>query len=275
VTLVEGVEVTDANGAQGSAADKLSHTVDVNRYAEYQVTFSPVAEKPDDRYLATSASVRVGASAAEATLSARLDVNRWNRKNVDDAWTGRNIDPDKADNVVQASLFGRSVNVSKAVVPRVEQTNALYEALPEATRAEIRESLFVTGGYAVRTTSQGGYSNHSVGFAIDVNYHESTKQNHHFEENDTALLERLVEPVVRTDPAFARFEIMRDQGLRQLHAAQAFKRAVPGLSGQSPRSGRGCQGARSVPESREEHRLLQRLLPQPARAEGAGALRGY
>jgi hypothetical protein len=227
VTLVEDVEVTDANGTQGSATEKLSHTVDVDRYAEYLVTFSPVAEKPDDRYRDTSASVRVGASQAAATLSARLDVNRWNRKNVDDVWTGRNIDPDKADDVVQASLFGRSVSVNKAVVPRVEQTNALYEALPEATKAEIRESLFVTGGYAVRTTSQGGYSNHSVGFAIDVNYHESTKQNHHFEENDTALLEDLVEPVVQTDPSFASFDIMQDQGLRQLHAAHVFNERFP------------------------------------------------
>lgn len=227
VTLVEDVQVTDANGTEGSAAEKLSHTVDVDRYAEYRVTFSPVAEKPDDRYRATSASMRVGASAAAATLSARLDVNRWNRKNVDDVWTGRNIDPDKADDVVQASLLGRSVTVNEAVVPRVEQTNALYEALPEATKAEIRESLFVTGGYAVRTTSQGGYSNHSVGFAIDVNYHESTKQNHHFEETDLGLLKNLVQPVVKTDPAFAGFDIMDEKGLRQLHAAQAFNERFP------------------------------------------------
>jgi hypothetical protein len=227
VTLVKDVEVTDADGTAGAASDKLSHTVEVDRHGEYQVTFSPVAEAPDDRYRDTSASVRVGATAATATLSTRLDVNRWNRKNVDDVWKGRNIDPDKADDVVSASLFGRAVNVHKAVVPRVAQTNALYEALDGATKQAIRNSLFVTGGYAVRTTSEGKYSNHSVGYAIDVNAHESTKQNHHFEQNDTALLTTLVEPVVRTDPAFARFEIMKETGLRQLQASQVFNERFP------------------------------------------------
>lgn len=226
-TVVEDVEVEDADGTQGAASEKLSRTFTVERYAEYEVTFSPVAEKPDDRYRDTSATVRVGASASTATLSTRLDVNRWNRKNVDDVWTGRNIDPDKADDVVQARIFGRTVSVHETVVPRVEQTNALYEALPEATKKEIRDSLFVTGGYAVRTTSQGAYSNHSVGFAIDVNYHERTKQNHHFEEDDMALLTSVVEPVVRTDPAFATFQIRQDTGLRQLHAAHAFNQRFP------------------------------------------------
>ncbi len=161
VTLVKDVEVTDADGTAGAASDKLSHTVEVDRHGEYQVTFSPVAEAPDDRYRDTSTSVRVGATAPTATLAARLDLNRWNRKNVDDVWKGRNIDPDKADDVVSASLFGRTVNVHKAVVPRVAQTNALYEALDGATKQAIRDSLFVTGGYAVRTTSEGKYSNHS------------------------------------------------------------------------------------------------------------------
>jgi hypothetical protein len=227
VTLVKDAEVTDADGTAGAASAKLSHTVEVDRYGEYEVTFSPVAEKPDDRYRATSASVRVGATAATATLSTRLDVNRWNRKNVDDVWKGENIDPDKADDVVSASLFGRTVNVHKAVAPRVAQTNALYEALDGPTKQAIGESLFVTGGYAVRTTRDGKYSNHSVGYAIDVNAHESTKQNHHFQKSDMPLLTDLVEPVVRTDPAFTGFDIQRDAGLRQLEASRVFNERFP------------------------------------------------
>jgi D-alanyl-D-alanine carboxypeptidase len=228
VTLEEDVEVTDADGIQGAASDKLSHSVEVDRYGEYSVTFSPVAEKPDDRYRDTSASVRVGASDAAATLSTRLDVNRWNRKNVDDVWKGKNIDPDKADDVVSASLFGRTVNVNKAVVARVAQTNALYEGLKdEAVKQGIRESLFVTGGYAVRTTRDGTYSNHSVGYAVDVNYNESTKQNHHFEKKEMSLLTELVQPVVRTDPGFTKFDIKRDSGLQQLQASQVFNERFP------------------------------------------------
>ena len=230
VTLVKDVEVTDADGTAGAASAKLSHTVEVDRYGEYLVTFSPVAEAPDDRYRDTSASVRVGATAATATLTTRLDVDRWNRKNVDDVWKGQNIDPDKADDVVSASLFGRTVNVHKAVAPRVADTNKKYEELiakqPEK-QAEIRDSLFVTGGYAVRTTRDGKYSNHSVGYAIDVNAHESTKQNHHFQKADMPLLTNLVEPVVRTDPAFTGFDIQRDAGLRQLEASRVFNERFP------------------------------------------------
>ncbi len=230
VTLVKDVEVTDADGTGGVAADKLSHTVEVDRHDEYEVTFSPVADAPDDRYRGSSAKVRVGASADAATVTKRLDVNRWNRKNVNDVWKGQNIDPDKADDVVAASLFGRTVNVNKAVVARVAQTDAKYEALigqhPEK-KAEIAESLFVTGGYAVRTTRDGKYSNHSVGYAIDVNAHESTKQNHHFEKADMPLLDNLVEPVVRADPAFAKFNIRDEKGLRQLQASQVFNVRFP------------------------------------------------
>ncbi len=75
--------------------------------------------------------------------------------------------------------------VNKAVVARVAKTNAAYQALTPEVQAAIRESLFVTGGYAVRTTSDGVYSNHSVGYAIDVNEHQSTKQNHHFQNMDS------------------------------------------------------------------------------------------
>lgn len=228
VTLVEDVEVTDADGTQGAASDKLSHTVEVDRYGEYSVTFSPVAEKPDDRYRDTSASVRVGASDASATLATRLDVNRWNRKNVDDVWKGKDIDPDQADDVVQASLFGRTVTVNKAVAERVQRTNGQYEQLQDpAVKQAIRESLFVTGGYAVRTTRDGTYSNHSVGYAVDVNYHESTKQNHHFSKSEMPLLTKLVQPVVRTDPAFAGFRITEDKGVSQLRASQVFNERFP------------------------------------------------
>ena len=227
VTLVQDVEVTDADGIQGAASDKLSHTVEVDRHGEYRVTFSPVAEKPDDRYRASSAGVRVGATDAAATLSTRLDVNRWNRKNVDDVWKGKDIDPDKAGDVVQASLFGRTVTVNKAVAQRVSDTNDLYEALKDPEKQAIRESLFVTGGYAVRTTRDGIYSNHSVGYAIDVNFHDSTKQNHHFSKKEMPLLTDLVQPVVQTDPAFANFDIKDETGLRQLQASQVFNERFP------------------------------------------------
>jgi hypothetical protein len=227
VTVGSAIPVADPDGARGRSSEKLSHTVSVDRYREYEVTLSPLAAPPDDRYRDTSARVRVGAAAATARITARLDINRWNRNNVNDVWEDRDIDPDKADNVIAAMLFGRTVKINQAVVPRVEKTNALYEALAEDIKAAIRASLFVTGGYAVRTTTDGEYSNHSVGYAIDVNYHDDTKQNHHFQADDLVLLRDLVEPVVRTDPGFAAFRIMQDTGLRQLQAAHAFNQRFP------------------------------------------------
>ncbi|WP_045119000.1 hypothetical protein [Haliangium ochraceum] len=227
VTLVEDAEVRDPDGVAGDGSAKLAQVFTLARYAAYQVTFSPLAEEPDDRYRHTRAVQRVDASASAATLTKRLDVHRWNRKNVDDVWSARGIDPDKADDVVRASIFGRTVRVNQAVAPRVAQTNARYEALDEATKQEIAASLFVTGGYAVRTTRDGGYSNHSVGYAIDVNFHARTKQNHHFNSREMPLLTKLVEPVVQTDPAFATFAIRRDTGMDQLRAAQVFNERFP------------------------------------------------
>jgi hypothetical protein len=227
VIVRSDIAVADPNGAGGRASEPVSHTVSVERYREYEVTFTPLARPPEDRYLGTSARVRVPDSATTARVSARLDINRWNRRNVDDVWKDRDIDPDKADDVISAQLFGRAVRIHQAVLPRVQETNALYEALAEGVKAAIRASLFVTGGYAVRTTTDGEYSNHSVGYAIDVNYHDDTKQNYHFQENDLSLLRDLVEPVVRTDPAFAAFRIMQDTGLQQLRAAHAFNQRFP------------------------------------------------
>ncbi|WP_199351165.1 M15 family metallopeptidase [Haliangium ochraceum] len=227
VTLVEDAEVRDPDGVAGDGSAKLAQVFTLDRYAAYRVTFSPLAEEPDDRYRHTRAVQRVDASASAATLTRRLDVHRWNRKNVDDVWSARGIDPDKADDVVRASLFGRTVRVNQAVAPRVAQTNARYETLDEATKQEIGASLFMTGGYAVRTTRDGGYSNHSVGYAIDVNFHARTKQNHHFNSREMPLLTKLVEPVVQTDPAFATFAIRRDTGMDQLRAAQVFNERFP------------------------------------------------
>lgn len=227
VTVASDIRVADPDGAAGGPSARLAHTISIERYREYEVTFTPLASPPDDRYRATSARLRVAGSAGAATLTARLDLDRWNRRNVADVWQGRDIDPGKAGDVVSATLFGRTVQIHRAVLPRVEKTNALYEALPEGTRAAIRASLFVTGGYAVRTTTDGEYSNHSVGYAIDVNYHGDTKQNHHFQEDDLTLLRDLVEPVVRTDPALAAFRILQDSGLQQLRAAHAFNQRFP------------------------------------------------
>lgn len=219
--------VEDEDGAEGDKKQKMSTTVTVKRYKRYQVIFTPTASEPDDRYKRSEATVSVKDSDADAKLYKVLDVERWNTKNVQDRHREKDIDPDKADNISAVPLFGRSVRVNEVVKDRVANTNALYEALPAETKTEIGKSLFVTGGYAYRTTTQGEYSNHSVGYAIDVNYNLGTKQNFHFQENDMSLLTELVEPVVRLDPNFADFEIDKDKGERQLDASRIFNERFP------------------------------------------------
>jgi hypothetical protein len=219
------VEVLDPDGPDGPQAAGTA-TVSVPRFRFYRASIDPVAADPDDRYRDTQVTKELKAADAAVTINKRLNVERWNKKNVLDVWEKKDIDESKASDVVSVPLFGRTVRVNKAVAPRVAKTNALYEALDDEMKLEIQDSLFVVGGYAVRTTSQGGYSNHSVGFALDINY-TNKKQNFHFEENDMALLLQLVEPVVQTVPGMKDFDIRDARGVEQLRAAEAFGQQFP------------------------------------------------
>ncbi len=79
----------------------LAHGLGRPLRASTRSRFSPAAEearRPLPRHQRQGARGRV--SGRGHGVTARLDINRWNRNNVDDVWEDRNIDPDKADNVV-------------------------------------------------------------------------------------------------------------------------------------------------------------------------------
>lgn len=180
-------------------------------------------------------SPAVPASATAVTIRGRLDLNRWNPENVKKRHESHNIDPGKAKDLVIEPLFGRVVQVHRKLVPRVQRTNAMYEALDPDTKQEISRNLFVTGGYAYRniTGPEGGFTNHSVGAAIDINYNEGHLQNALMETTpELAVLNDLVVPVVRMAPGFGDFDVWSDKGQRQLEAAHVFVEVLPGYLAQ-------------------------------------------
>lgn len=229
-TTVHTEDIADPDGAAGARSQEMSRVFNVARYAEYQITIVPTAVDPDDRYRKTLKKAQVAAAAPTSTVSVNFTMNRENDKNVDDIWQDKNIDPAKADDVVSLPLFGYNVTVNRIAKPRVVATQAAYLALPPETQVAIHDSLYVVGSRNKRTTTEGFYSNHSTGSAIDVNYNIGTKQAFHFEQGDMALLTKLVQPVVRTDPSFASFKISGNnsaKGVDQLRAADVFNERFP------------------------------------------------
>ena len=209
------------------------------RYRYYKATVKPADDVEGDdqavgKFKTTTdlTSGAVDASAPTATVGGRLELNRWNRDNVEQRHDREGIDAEQAgeDDIRSTPLFGRRVRVHRLVVPRVERTNALYEALPEDEKAEIGRSMFVAGGYAYRNQvgKAGAFSDHSVGMAIDVNYNEGKTQNALMETPaERELLNKVVEPVVKSDPAHAGFKIWEAQGQAQLEASHVFNEQFP------------------------------------------------
>lgn len=208
------------------------------RFRRYQATIQPVDDVEDDgdavgKFKKTVLpSGNVAASADETEITGGLELNRWNRDNVSQRHRREGIDPDEASeaNILRVPLFGRSVRVHRLVAPRVERTNALYEALPQRDKDEIAASLFVTGGYAYRNQvgKRGAFSDHSVGMAVDVNYNEGKTQNALMESTEEKeLLELVFEPVVRSSPAHAAFDVWMSKSQDQLAASKAFNERFP------------------------------------------------
>ncbi len=218
--------VTDSDGAAEPGPRSVSTDIAIERHKRYQITVTPTAAAPDDRYRKTSA--RIG-DKASTEASINLKVNRWNKKNVDIVWESKGIDPDKARKTKTVTLLTRRVTVNELVVPRVDVTNAEFAKLSAEEQKEVVDSIVVMGGYAYRTTSSGGYSNHSTGCAVDVNYNGPTMQNHHFRRKNKghqAIL-AFAQRVIRTDAAFSDYKIATAGGARVLAASKAFETQFP------------------------------------------------
>ncbi len=214
----------------GVAGTNPQFTATLPAEGRYRITVTPTAASPDDRYIRTTKSLRTRSS--DTTLTISLNVHRENFKNVLDTWRANNVDPASAQRVSSVPLCGKLPQLNRAAHAKCAAANAAWNALNPTLRAEIEQSLPIVGGYNKRTTSAGGFSNHSIGAALDVNYNMETKQNYHFLRTDaehTALL-RLVQTVVRNDPTFASYDIFaRRTGvdLTQWDAAATFNRLFP------------------------------------------------
>lgn len=252
-------EVQDADKEQGGSEQKEKVMFAVSKFAEYKAVVTPIAKdtqavdrlaaatskqkrkrsaaqtKEDEaklyRYRSTTFEASLGKSSGAVRLGGLLTPERWNESNVEQRFEDKKLDVAKAKQVGSYPLFGQTVQVHELLQERVAQTNALFEAKPPERQQEIKDSLFVVGGYAYRTQAgkAANFTNHSVGMAIDINYNEGDMQNALMEDdNELALLNILVEPVVKTVPGMESFDVWKSVGQAQLQASQAFSDRFPG-----------------------------------------------
>ena len=208
-----------------------SVTLSVTRGKSYYVVITPTAAKPDDRYSTTSKawSAKTVPTDADLAIKASLTPNRWNLRNVDYVWRAKGIDATKANQIEKTTLFGHDIRVNKLALDKVKKANELFAKESAEIQKEITNSILVIGGYAKRTTSEGTFSNHSLGTAIDMNYNLGTKQNYHFKKKvkaDEALL-GLVQMVVRRASGKGSFDIWKATGQAQLEASTIFNQEFP------------------------------------------------
>ncbi len=209
-------------------------TFRVARRDRYEITVTPTAARPNDRYDRTRQNFRPRAPYTSNVASIALAVNRWNALNVYDTWDAERIDRARARDVSPQPLCGRRVQINRAAQTRLAAANAAFLALDAAARQEITSSLLITGGYALRTQTTGAFSNHSLGVAVDVNYNLSTKQNNHFRlgsgdegRNNRSVLE-FVQEVVRMDPRYATYDLFASRtDLLHWDAAAMFNVLFP------------------------------------------------
>ena len=247
------VRATKGGAILGEGTGDGSVTLTVTRGKKYFVSIDPTATAPDDRYKTTNKAWKSGSlpSGADLEIGASLAVDRWNLRNVEYVWRKKGIDVAKAGDIKGATLFGKSIRINSLALPKVNDANSLFAAESAETQKEITDSILVIGGYAKRTTSEGTFSNHSLGTAIDMNYNLDTKQNYHFKKKvkaDKALL-NFVQAIVRRTAGHGTFDIWSATGQAQLEASEIFNQEFPTYLREA----------------------MQELTPRPEPAGGAGS----
>ena len=224
VRLAETV-VNDPGKEAGLSADRVGPAVlSVARYRSYRIRIEPVSP----RYKTTVIDEEdVPTTLSEITQHKPLRINRTHPDNVSDSWRWRKIDSVQARRKTTVKLFGRPVTVHNYALPRVAVTNLIFESRPASEQKEITESIYRLGGDVERTKTEGGFSNHSIGVAFDINANLATRQNDHFFKRHRSLLTKVIEPIVRIDRRFASFNIFGATGLKQLEASEAFIERFP------------------------------------------------
>jgi hypothetical protein len=207
------------SGADGSA------DVELVDGAKHTIAIVPTASAPDDYFLATSATWKSGTS-----ITINLPFKRENRRFAEQTWATEGLDTTKVGKVERPELMGHKVTVNKLVVPTVDKTNTEFAKLDKPVQEEITKSIWSIGGYNVRTTSKGAFSNHSTGCAIDINPIDATKQNWHMQKSDKQdkRLMELFQKVVRLDPAFKDYDPWKERDPDKiLESSKKFNERFP------------------------------------------------
>jgi hypothetical protein len=186
------------------------------------------ADKRDDFY--STASKKVTADAV--TVDVPLAYHRENQYFTDQSWEHQGIDPVKARDTTSATMLDHAITVNKKALPTVKKTNEYFasNALTDDERAEVKKTTLVIGGYNRRTTSDGDFSNHSTGCAVDINVNEATSQNLHWKDSKPELVKRmeLFSHVVQKESGWSSWSGWNEtDGKKWLEASRLFNVHFP------------------------------------------------
>jgi hypothetical protein len=222
------------NGVKkGSGDGELE--VEMTEGEQYSVRVDPTAAGDDEYYEAASRQKLV---AKDETVDVALKYNRENIRFTQESWEKADLDPTKVGDVKRVPMLGVDVTVNKLVLPTVQKTNDYFDskALTDDERAAIKKSIVKMGGYNKRTTSEGGFSNHSIGCAVDINDNMGTHQSHHWKKSskvkstkgDVRLM-NIFTKVVRRESTWDKWDPWAEMDAKDwLEANELFEKHFPG-----------------------------------------------
>jgi hypothetical protein len=222
------------NGVKkGSGDGELD--VEMTEGEKYEVKVSPTATGDDEYYEAASRDKLV---AKDGTVDVKLKYNRENIRFTQESWEHAGLDEKKVGNVETVPMLGRDVTVNKLARPTVDKTNTYFDsnALTDADREAVKKSIVKIGGYNKRTTSEGTFSNHSIGCAVDINENLDTHQAYHFKKDskvkstkgDVRLMNTFAK-VVRRESGWDKWDPWGEMDAKDwLEANELFEKHFPG-----------------------------------------------
>ena len=231
---VDWKAVVYINGVKkGSGDGELD--VEMTEGEKYAVTVAPTATG-DDEYYETAGRERLVAK--DETVDVKLAYNRENIRFTQQSWEEAGLDKTKVGDVKTVPLLGVDVTVNKLALPTVKKTNDYFDskALTDDDREAIKKSIVKMGGYNKRTTSEGSFSNHSIGCAVDINENLETHQSHHWKKDskvkstkgDVRLMETFAK-VVRRESGWDKWDPWAEMDAKDwLAANELFEKHFPG-----------------------------------------------
>ncbi len=201
---------------------------------KYSVKVVPTATGADEYY---ESAHREELVAKEQTVDVKLKYNRENIRFTQESWEKAGLDQTKVGDVETVPMLGRNVTVNKLVKPTVDKTNQYFNsnALTDDEREAVKKSLVKMGGYNKRTTSEGDFSNHSIGCAVDINENMDTRQSHHWKKTskvksttgDVRLMNTFAK-VVRRESGWDKWDPWAEMDAKDwLEANELFEKHFP------------------------------------------------